>query len=146
MTRDFKFAATARGLSLPCRRTWPVTPFGWESWPTSWPAKTRSSRPNEFSSGCATSALPEGSPALADSRLIRLAAAASCGAALSSRQELYPRGMEAGRAIKLSQGALYGVTAMTVDEVRERVRSRYPEAAALPDPPAPRCPAQRRRV
>ena len=73
---------------------------------------------------------------MADSRLIRLAAAASCGAALSSRQELYPKGMDAGRAIKLSQGALYGVTAMTVDEVRERVRSRYPEAAALPDPPA----------
>ena len=39
------------------------------------------------------------------------------------------------RAIKLSQGALYGVASLTVQEVRERVRSRYPEAAPLPDPP-----------
>ena len=83
-----------------------------------------------------TLAPPEGAPAITESRLIRLAAAASCATALSSRQELYPKGMDAGRAIKLSQGALYGLTAMTVDDVRERVRSRYPEAAALPDPPA----------
>ena len=75
-------------------------------------------------------------PALSDSRLIRLAAAASSKSALSSRQELYPKGMEAGRALKLSQGALYGVASLTVQEIRERVRSRYPEAAPLPDPPA----------
>ena len=78
---------------------------------------------------------PGGAPVLTDSRLVRLAAAASCRAALSSRQELYPPGMDAARAIKLSQGALYGVASLTVQEVRERVRSRYPEAAQLPDPP-----------
>ena len=44
--------------------------------------------------------------------------------------------MEAGRAIKLSQGALFGVTSLTVDEVRERMRSRYAEAPPLPDSPA----------
>ncbi len=78
---------------------------------------------------------PDGSPALSDSRLIRLAAAASSKSALSSRQELYPKGMDAGRALKLSQGALYGVASLTVQEIRERVRSRYPEAAPLPDRP-----------
>ncbi len=79
---------------------------------------------------------PDGAPALTDSRLIRLAAAASSKAAVSSRQELYPKGMDAGRALKLSQGALYGVASLTVQEVRERVRSRYPDAAPLPGPPA----------
>jgi hypothetical protein len=44
--------------------------------------------------------------------------------------------MDAGRALKLSQGALYGVAKLTVDQIRERVRSRYPEAAPLPDRPA----------
>ena len=64
---------------------------------------------------------PGGAPVLTDSRLVRLAAAASCRAALSSRQELYPSGMDAARAIKLSQGALHGVASLTVQEIRERV-------------------------
>jgi len=78
---------------------------------------------------------PGGAPLLTDARLVRLAAAASRLAALSSRQELYPSGMDPARAIKLSQGALYGVASLTVQEVRERVGSRYPEAAPLPGPP-----------
>ena len=78
---------------------------------------------------------PAGAPMLTDSRLVRLAAAASRLAALSSRQELYPSGMDAARAIKLSQGALYGVASLTVEEVRERVGSRYLEAAPLPGHP-----------
>jgi len=78
---------------------------------------------------------PGGAPALTDSRLVRLAAAASRLAALSSRQELYPSGMDAARAIKLSQGALHGVASLTVHEVRERVGSRYPEADPLPGHP-----------
>jgi hypothetical protein len=80
--------------------------------------------------------VPAGSPVLSDARIVRLAAAASTRAALSSRQELYPRNMEAVRALKLSQGALYGVSPLTVNEMRERVRSRYPEAQELPDRPA----------
>jgi hypothetical protein len=44
--------------------------------------------------------------------------------------------MESVRALKLSQGALYGVSPLTVNEMRERVRSRYPEAQELPDRPA----------
>jgi serine/threonine protein kinase len=79
--------------------------------------------------------LPADSPQLTDARLIRLAAAASKHAAVSSRQELYPRGMDAARAVKLSQGALYGVAFLTVQQIRERVSGRYPEAAALPDRP-----------
>jgi serine/threonine protein kinase len=78
---------------------------------------------------------PGGAPVLSDARIVRLAAAMSSHAALSSRQELYPRNMEAARALKLSQGALYGVSPLTVNEIRERVRSRYPEAQELSDRP-----------
>jgi hypothetical protein len=80
--------------------------------------------------------LPLGAVELTDSRLVRLAAVASQHAAVSSRQELYPRGMDAARALKLSQGALYGVRFLTVQQIRERVSSRYPEAASLPERPA----------
>jgi len=68
-------------------------------------------------------------------RMARLAAAASQDAALSSLYELYPRGMKAERALKLSQGALLGVRFLRIEQVRERVRSRYPEAEPLPDRP-----------
>jgi serine/threonine protein kinase len=87
-------------------------------------------------------ARPAGSAELSDSRLVRLAVAAAGKAALSSRQELYPRGMDAGRALRLSQGALYGVSSrggvasLTVQEIRDRVLSRYPEAESVPDHPA----------
>lgn len=79
---------------------------------------------------------PADGAVLSDARLVRLAAAASKHAAVSSRQELYPRGMDAARAVKLSQGALYGVPFLTVQQIRDRVSGRYPEAAALPDRPA----------
>jgi hypothetical protein len=78
---------------------------------------------------------PSGASALSDSRLLRLAAAASRSAAVSSRLELYPKGMDAGRALKLSQGAIYGVPSLNVSMIRDRVRGRYPESAALPDRP-----------
>lgn len=68
-------------------------------------------------------------------RMLRLAAAASCGAALSSRLELYPRGLAAERALRLASSALLGARELSVDEVRERVRSRYPEAEPLPGRP-----------
>lgn len=71
-----------------------------------------------------------------DARLVRLAAEVSQHAAVSSRQELYPQGMPAARALKLSQGALYGQRMLTVQQIRERVAGRYPEASPLPDPPA----------
>jgi serine/threonine protein kinase len=79
---------------------------------------------------------PVGTSLLGDARLLRLAAAASKNAAVSSRQELYPRGMDAARALKLSQGAIYGVSSLTVAQIRDRVSGRYPEAAPVPDRPA----------
>jgi hypothetical protein len=72
---------------------------------------------------------------IADTRLVRLAATASGQAAVSSRQELYSRGMAALRALKLSQGALVGLPVLTVDQIRERVSSRYPQAEPLPERP-----------
>jgi hypothetical protein len=77
---------------------------------------------------------PEAEP-LSDARLIRLAAAASQVAAISSKQEIYPRNMEAGRALKLSHGSLVGVRFLTADQIRQRVSSRYPLAARLPGRP-----------
>ena len=79
--------------------------------------------------------VPTAMTSLSDARLMRLAASASRSAAVSSRQELYPRGMDAGRALKLSQAALYNVPFLTVAQIRDRVLSRYPESAALPDRP-----------
>ena len=78
---------------------------------------------------------PEGHPNLAPARLVRLAAAASQTAAVSSRLEIYPRDMPAERALKLSQGALLGARELTVEQIRERVFARYPEAAPLPGRP-----------
>lgn len=65
------------------------------------------------------------------SRLADLAAAASSGAARSSRNELYPRGMDPGRAIELSAQIL--TNDLAPDEIQARVRARYPEAALLPE-------------
>jgi len=70
-----------------------------------------------------------------DARLVRLAAEVSDHAALSSRQELYPRNMDPVRALKLSQGALLGQRKLTVAQIQERVAGRYPDASPLPDRP-----------
>jgi serine/threonine protein kinase len=75
-------------------------------------------------------------PALSDSRLVRLSVAASDNAAVSSRMEIYPRGMAASRTIKLAHGALLGVNELTVVEIQKRVEGRYPEADKLPCRPA----------
>ncbi len=82
----------------------------------------------EVSASTPLAALP------ADQRL-GLAARASETAAASARLELYPRGMDGGRALALSLSALAGV-GLTADVVRKRIATRYPEAAPLPDRPA----------
>ena len=76
--------------------------------------------------------------ALPSARLVRLAAAASSGAAVSGRLELYPRGMRADRALRLAGGVLAGTAGGTIEPARivERVASRYPAAERLPDHPA----------
>lgn len=73
--------------------------------------------------------------ALPSIRLLRLAASASRKAALSSRQELYPRGMAPLQALRQSLGALVGAPQLRAHEVQSRVRGRYPEAAPLPGRP-----------
>lgn len=78
---------------------------------------------------------------LSGDRLIKLAAAMSDGAAVSSRQELYPTNMDALRALRLGIGALSGLglgeknEGFTTEQVHNRVSSRYPEAMALPTDP-----------
>ena len=84
---------------------------------------------------------PRGCQPFGNERLLRLAAAMSKTAAVSSRQELYPRGMAAERALRLGLGALAGLGlgegdgGFTVEQIRSRLESRYPEAERLPDRP-----------
>ena len=78
---------------------------------------------------------PDGLDELPDDRIARLAETASNNAALSSRQEFYPRGMDAGRAVLLSRGALSGVAELSVEQIQQRVRSRYPKAETIPGHP-----------
>ncbi|EPZ16557.1 hypothetical protein M622_11640 [Thauera terpenica 58Eu] len=68
-------------------------------------------------------------------RLLRLATAASRTAALSSRQEIYPRNMPALQALRQSLGALVSLKELEVADLKARVRGRYPLAELLPDRP-----------
>jgi hypothetical protein len=78
---------------------------------------------------------PDGVTGLLPARIVQLAAAASKGAAVSSRLEFYPRHMRSARALQLAQGALLGAQVLTVSELKSRVAGRYPEAEPLPDRP-----------
>ena len=84
--------------------------------------------------GIAWPPLPDGA-AFDDARLVQLAAAASTGAAVSSRGELYPRGLPAARAAEAGRLALLGRGGLTAEQLRERVRARFPQAAPLPARP-----------
>jgi serine/threonine protein kinase len=85
---------------------------------------------------------PHGCHPFGNERLLSLAAAMGTRAAVSSRQEVYPRGMPAERALRLGLGALSGLgvgeseRGFGVEQIRDRVRSRYPAAEPLPDRPA----------
>ena len=78
---------------------------------------------------------PEGMPLLDPERIRRLAVESAEHAALSSRGELYPRGMAETRAAKLGASSLLGPTRLSEAETRRRVASRYPEAMPLPGRP-----------
>ena len=84
---------------------------------------------------------PHGCQPFSNERLLNLAAAMSQKAAVSSRQEVYPCGMAAERALRLGIGALSGLgvgeteKGFSVEQIRERVKSRYPEAEPIPDHP-----------
>jgi hypothetical protein len=49
--------------------------------------------------------------------------------------ELYPRGMDPLRALKLSLGAVAGARELTAEQIRDRVASRYPDSSPLPPRP-----------
>src|SRR5262249_41792511 len=87
---------------------------------------------------------PPGCQPLTHERLPHLAAHDSQKAEVSPRQELYPRGMSALRALRLGLGALTGLGLSASDKddsqlspanVRQRIAARYPEAELLPDHP-----------
>ena len=82
---------------------------------------------------------PHGCQPFSNERLLNLAAAMSKFAAVSSRQEVYPRGMAAERALRLGIGALSGLgeneKGLSVEQIRDRLKSRYPAAEPLPDRP-----------
>jgi hypothetical protein len=79
-------------------------------------------------------AIPSPVPAIRDARLVRLAAVVG-QVAVSPRLELYPKGLDASRALKLAQSAVAGLNRITPEELKARVRERYPDATALPNPP-----------
>jgi len=78
---------------------------------------------------------PAGAITLPDSRLVRLAAAASTNAAVSGRLELYPRGLSAERALRLARGALLALGHAPPQAIARRVSTRFPDAEPLPGRP-----------
>ncbi len=68
--------------------------------------------------------------------LLYLAAEASSSTALSSLNELYPKGMSAERVLRLSKGALFGANQLTPEELQQLLDMRYPEAERQPAPEA----------
>lgn len=70
--------------------------------------------------------VPAGMPAVADLRLLQLAAAARNDRVdVNAQGQLYPVGMPAERALRLSVGSLIGQR-LSEDQIRDRVRSRFP--------------------
>jgi serine/threonine protein kinase len=82
-------------------------------------------------------AIPPPGPALSDTDLVALAAAASANTAVTGRLELYPRDLSPERALKLSQAVSYlsARDGLAPTELRDRVLARFPDLAALPDAP-----------
>lgn len=63
-----------------------------------------------------------------EARVRQLAVSAATQADLSSRGEIYPVGLAAGRALALARNALFG-DLLTVAEIERRLRARFPAAA-----------------
>jgi serine/threonine protein kinase len=80
-------------------------------------------------------ARPQSVASISIQRLVKLAATCSQRAAVSSRLELYPRGMAAQRAIRIALGSIIGVRVLTEAQLRERILGRYPDAESLPARP-----------
>lgn len=84
--------------------------------------------------------VPEGMPAVPDSRLVALAAAASNTAAATARLELYPLDLSLDRALRMTQGSINpGPDGLDPADLLTRVRSRFPALSlGLSDDPTPR--------
>jgi serine/threonine protein kinase len=79
---------------------------------------------------------PSGDPTMTSERRLRLAQAAAPGVALSSRQELYPVGLSAERALRLGANTLLGARRLSVEQLHARIHSRFAQAERLPGRPA----------
>jgi serine/threonine protein kinase len=78
---------------------------------------------------------PDGMPPLSDTDLVSLAVGASRDAAMTARLELYPRGLDAKKALRLAQAASYlGEPGIEPGKMRARVLARFPELTRLPEP------------
>jgi serine/threonine protein kinase len=84
--------------------------------------------------GDAPAALPSTEPA-ADARLLRLAVALSVGAALSGSDELYDRDLDLRLAVTVALKGVGSGQPVVAQEVRDRVRARFPGLPPLPDRP-----------
>lgn len=80
-------------------------------------------------------AVPAGIEPPSADRLLRLAVSASEHAAMTPRQEVYRRGLAAARAVTLGAGALLGARQLSIEQVRQRIAARYPEAQEIPGRP-----------
>ncbi|MEV1330919.1 BREX system serine/threonine kinase PglW [Micromonospora costi] len=79
---------------------------------------------------------PAGMPAVADPRLLQLAAIGSNDRVdVNAQGQLYPVGMPAERALRLSVGTLIGQR-LSEQQIRDRVHSRFPRAERVPGRPA----------
>lgn len=81
-------------------------------------------------------ATPPGDAPMSVERRLRLAQAAAPRVALSSRQELYPVGLPAERALRLGANTLLGARRLSVEQLHARIHSRFPMAQRLPGRPA----------
>ncbi|MFD0576160.1 hypothetical protein [Dactylosporangium darangshiense] len=79
---------------------------------------------------------PSAMPQMSDSRMLFLAAAAG-GVAVSPQEQLYQVGMAAETALRLAAGSLAVSPgrSLSIEEVRKRVRARFPKAEDLPGRP-----------
>jgi serine/threonine protein kinase len=74
-------------------------------------------------------------PRLGDIRVLRLAAALAQEAALSGANELHHRGLSPVTALMVALNGVAGTQQVTAQEIRDRVRARFPALAAPADRP-----------
>ncbi len=76
-----------------------------------------------------------GDVALADQRMVRLATGLSGTAVLSGREELHHRDLDPAVALRLALAGVGAAQPLAAQEIRDRVRARFPALSPLPDRP-----------